>query len=158
MYECISVCKIALDHVNVCTSQQSQMIFDGFMCFFLCMSTQHVFTRTCMHVCPNNHMPPARQGKGHFRRTRMYTHACFVHHQSVCVCMCYTCECDAFKPRAKATINPKHTRHDTQDLFAPAIRREKPWHLHPHAQTHTPVHTCTHPHAYIHTLNSTTTY
>ncbi len=44
VYECMSVCKIALDHVNVCISQQSQMIFHIFMCFCLCLSTQHVFT------------------------------------------------------------------------------------------------------------------
>ena len=102
-----------------------------------------------------------QQGKGRFRRTRMYTHACFVHHQSVCVCMRDTRECDAFKPRAKATINPKHTRHDTQDLFAPAIRRgnhgifiRTQKHIRPYIHVHTHMHS----HAYIHTLNSTTTY
>jgi hypothetical protein len=66
-----------------------------------------------------------QQGKGHFRRTRMHTHAWFVHHLSVCMCMRDTGECDAFKPRAKATVNPKHTRYHTQDLFAPATRHGK---------------------------------
>jgi hypothetical protein len=151
----MSVCKIALDHVNVCISQQSQMIFDIFMCFCLCMSTQHVFTRAYMRVTC------IQQGKGHFRRTRMYTHAWFVYHQSVCVCMRDTRECDAFKPRAKATINPKHTRHDTQDLFAPAIRRGNHTifiRTHKHIRPYIHVHTHMHSHAYIHTLNSTTTY
>ncbi len=68
-----------------------------------------------MHGCPNNHMHPARQRSF---SPHTYTHACFVHHLSVYVCMRDTGECDAFKPRAKATINPKHTRHHTQDLFA----------------------------------------
>jgi hypothetical protein len=55
-----------------------------------------------------------QQGKGRFRRTHMYTYACIVHRQSVCACMRDTGECGSFKPRANATINPKHTRQNAK--------------------------------------------
>ncbi len=90
-----------------------------------CASACVCLRNTCSpeHACVSQTTTCIQQGKGHFRRTRMYTHAWLVHHQSVCVCMRNTRECDAFKPRAEAAINPKHTRHDTQDLLASAVRR-----------------------------------
>jgi hypothetical protein len=69
-------------------------------------------------------------------------HALFI----IKVCAC-ACAIHVSVMHSKSNHQPK-----THEIRYPRSLRtrnqtRKPWHPHPHAETHTPVHTCTHPHA-----------
>ena len=146
VYECMSVCKIALVHVNVCISQQSRMSFDGFMCF-LHATRDHL----SMHVCPNNQMHPARKKSIIGAHVCIHMHALFIIKVCACACAIHVSVMHSNQEQKQPSIQntrdtiPKissHPQSDTETMASSSARRNT------YSRTYMYTPTCTHTHTY----------
>ncbi len=110
-------------------------------------------TCVCLHnTCSHEHACVSKQSRASSKAKVVFSaHVCIHMHAlfiiKVCACACAIHVSVMHSNQEQKQHQPKTHEARYPRSICTSNQTRKPWHLHPHAETHTPVHTCTHPHA-----------